>query len=150
MGAVFFYSTAYSIASLGVFSVLHALSQKTGNESIASIAGLGKKDPFAAVLLILVMLSLSGIPPLSGFIAKYYVFLGALKAGFTVLVLTAILASLVGVFYYFRVIYAVCTEKTEGDTGNVVVGGYNFYLLLLAGVFSLILGLLPDWILSLM
>jgi NADH-quinone oxidoreductase subunit N len=150
MGAVFFYSTAYSIASLGVFSVLNALSQKTGNESIASIAGLGKKDPFAAVLLILVMLSLSGIPPLSGFIAKYYVFLGAMKAGFTVLVLTAILASLVGVFYYFRVIYAVCTEKTEGDTGNVVVGGYNFYLLLLAGVFSLILGLLPDWILSLM
>lgn len=150
MGAVFFYSTAYSIASLGVFSVLHALSQKSGNESIASIAGLGKKDPFAAILLIMVMLSLSGIPPLAGFIAKYYVFLGALKAGFTTLVLTAILASLIGVFYYFRVIYAVCTEKSEAATGDIVVRGYNFYLLLLAGVFSLILGLLPDGILSLM
>lgn len=146
-GAVLFYSTAYSIASLGVFAVLQSASQNTGNESIAGLSGMGKRAPFTAALLIFLMLSLAGIPPLAGFIAKYFVFLGALEAGWNALVLTAIVASLVGVFYYFRVIYAVCMGTGEQAADENVVGGNNFLLLLLAGILSLLLGLLPNWLL---
>lgn len=148
-GAIFFYATAYSLGSLGAFSCLHAMISGTGRVELDTLNGMGKKQPFASVLLIVIMFSLAGIPPVAGFFAKYYLFFGTLNSGYTWLVLIAILASLIGVFYYFRVIYAVLKEESIDSKGFKVEKEHAFLLAAVA-VISLILGIFPSYIQTLL
>src|SRR5436853_3747211 len=114
-GAIFMYAAAYSFASIGAFACLSAMSIN-GDESVNSIAGLGKQKPFIAVLLSIMMLSMAGIPPVAGFFAKYYIFYSALQSGYVWLVVVAIISSLIGVYYYFRVIYTLfAVNPTAGS-----------------------------------
>ena len=78
-GALLFYTAAYSISSITSFAILLVVSKSTGNDSIASFYGLGKTNPFLAVVTVIAMLSLAGIPPTAGFFAKYYIFSSAIQ-----------------------------------------------------------------------
>ncbi|MBK9399833.1 MAG: NADH-quinone oxidoreductase subunit N [Bacteroidetes bacterium] len=148
-GSILLYTAAYSLGSLGAFSCLHAMGKKDGEEGIDAFNGLGKRQPLVAIFLIMTMFSLAGIPPVAGFFAKYYLFYGALTGGYTWLVLVAILSSLIGVFYYFRVIYAVLKDDTLESEGFILDAGHQF-LLLFAAVMSLVIGIFPSWIQSLL
>jgi NADH-quinone oxidoreductase subunit N len=148
-GSILLYTAAYSLGSLGAFSCLHAMGKKDGEEGIDAFNGLGKRQPLVAIFLIMTMFSLAGIPPVAGFFAKYYLFYGALTGGYTWLVLVAILSSLIGVFYYFRVIYAVLKDDTLESEGFKLDAGHQF-LLLFAAVMSLLIGIFPSWIQSLL
>ncbi len=147
-GAILFYAAAYSVGSLGAFSVLHGVS-KGGNEQLTALNGLGKRQPVVGIFLSLVMFSLAGIPPVAGFFAKYYLFFGAFKAGYSWLLLVAILSSLIGVFYYFRVIYALFKEESGKGEEKLLDGGH-LTLLILAGLLTLVIGLAPGLIQSLL
>jgi len=100
-----FYLLAYLFMNVGAFAVLVALSAK-GQEfhELEDFNGLGERRPWLAAAMSVFLLSLAGFPPTAGFLAKFYVFSTAVKQGFTSLIIIAVLASLVSVYYYLRVI----------------------------------------------
>jgi NADH-quinone oxidoreductase subunit N len=138
--SLFFYALAYSISSLSSFAILILISKSTGAESIDSFSGLMRRNPFLAAATIIAMLSLAGIPPTAGFFAKYYIFSAAIQHDLTTLVLIAISGSLIGVFYYFKVIAAVFknTESPKIETNREING-----LILTTVIITLVLGILP-------
>jgi NADH-quinone oxidoreductase subunit N len=104
-GAVLFYLLTYAITNLGAFGVIALLEDyDRPNDKITDYAGLWHDHPGLAALMTMFMLSLGGFPPMAGFIAKWYVFSAAIKAGYTWLAIVGVLTSVVSVFYYLRVV----------------------------------------------
>ena len=140
-GAILLYSLAYSLSSIGAFALLHSVSSK-GDERISALKGLAKSNPLIAFSMVILILSLAGIPPVAGFFAKYYVFYGALESGLTWLVLIAIVGSLIGVYYYFKVLYTMFQEQEQ----DLVIQIPHRNLIYLTAILSLIIGLIPSLI----
>lgn len=111
-----FYLIAYMFMNAGAFGVLAALSGK-GEEhtSLADLAGLGRRHPWLAASLAVFLLSLAGIPPTAGFLAKFYVFSAAVAKGHAVLAVAAVLASLIAVAYYLKVVVAMYMQDAESE-----------------------------------
>ena len=154
--AILFYATAYSIGSIGTFCILNIVSNAKGNDSTDSFNGLGKSNPFLAFVMTVALLSLAGIPPTAGFFAKYFIFVAAFQSGFSGLVLVAIFASLVGVYYYFRIIIAMYFKKPAlsitGEVTNEKIElqiNHKILLVVIAAA-TLALGLFPDFIIRLL
>jgi NADH-quinone oxidoreductase subunit N len=139
--ALLFYGTAYILATIGAFAVAIPVFTSTGKETIDAFNGLGKKKPFLAAMLTLCMLSLAGIPPVAGFVAKYFIFSEAIRNGYLVLTLIAIMASGVGVYYYFKVILAMYTQ--EGESSEIRVPPLYWAVIMICVGFSLLLGIFP-------
>jgi NADH-quinone oxidoreductase subunit N len=154
--AILFYATAYSIGSIGTFCILNIVSNAKGNDAIDSFNGLGKSNPLLAFIMTIALLSLAGIPPTAGFFAKYYIFTSAFQSGFPGLVLIAIFASLVGVYYYFRIIIAMYFKKSalfisgEIVSEKLVLQTNHKILLIVIAAAILALGLFPDFIIRLL
>ncbi|MBI4115912.1 MAG: NADH-quinone oxidoreductase subunit N [Candidatus Omnitrophica bacterium] len=113
---VLVYLIAYALTNLGAFLCVIIVSNHFGNDEIESYAGLSEKSPFLAFCLTLFLLSLAGIPPLAGFIGKYFVFASAIEGKFFTLAVVAALNSAVAAFYYFKVVrlmYLVPAETKE-------------------------------------
>jgi NADH-quinone oxidoreductase subunit N len=116
---VMFYLAIYAAMILGSFGVVMLVSVRgEANMSLTSYAGLSRRDPFAAAMLSVFMLSLAGIPPTAGFIAKISVFSAAVRAGYWPLVLIAVLGSVVAAFYYIRVIVLMYMQEPEPGLAN--------------------------------
>jgi NADH-quinone oxidoreductase subunit N len=146
--AILFYTAAYSIGSIGTFCVLNLVTNAKGNDTVEAFNGLGKTNPMLAFVMTLALLSLAGIPPTAGFFAKYYIFTAAFYSGYTGLVIIAVIASLIGVYYYFRLIIAMYFKDS---TDEVPVDQNNHQLLLiLVAVAIIALGLFPDFIIRLL
>lgn len=105
-----YYIVAYSIASLTSFIVIqHVASFQKGDESIDAFKGLVKRNPLLAGAMTLSLLSMAGIPPLCGFLAKYFVIVNLLNGGFITLVIIMILSSAISSVYYLKIIIAMYT-----------------------------------------
>jgi NADH-quinone oxidoreductase subunit N len=120
ISAALFYLVAYAATVIGAFGVVMLVSSRGEQRtSLSAYAGLARRSPVSAGLLSLFLLSLAGIPPTVGFVAKVAVFRAAIEAGYWPLVLIGVLASVVGAFVYLRVIVAMYmqepTEETEPD-----------------------------------
>lgn len=103
--AVIIYLTIYLVMNLGVFACILSMRRSDGMvEEIDELAGLSRNSPMMAFLLAMLMFSLAGIPPLAGFFAKFYVFLAAINAGLYTLAVIGVLSSVVGAYYYLRII----------------------------------------------
>jgi NADH-quinone oxidoreductase subunit N len=102
--ASIFYLVQYVFANAGAFLVAAAVAQATGKEEIADYAGLAQRNPPLAFAMLLLLLSLGGIPPLAGFWAKVYVFVEAARSGLWWLVLLGALLSVVALYYYLMVV----------------------------------------------
>jgi NADH-quinone oxidoreductase subunit N len=118
LSALLYYVLTYALASLGSFGVLGALEAE-GADSIAGLAGLSRRAPALSFCMLIFLLSLAGIPPLSGFFAKFYLFGAALNTGdhfgLLWLVLLAIATSAVSLYYYLRVLKQIyVAEPLEG------------------------------------
>jgi NADH-quinone oxidoreductase subunit N len=116
ISASLFYLLAYATMILGGFGVVMLVSIR-GEErtSLGSYAGLARRSPLLAALLTVFLLSLAGIPPTAGFIAKVSVFSAAVRAGHWELVLVAVLASVVAAFFYLRVIVLMYMQDPQDD-----------------------------------
>jgi len=103
--AVIVYLVIYLVMNLGVFACILSMRRSDGMvEEIEELAGLSRNSPIMAFLLAMLMFSLAGIPPLAGFFAKFYVFLAAINAGLYTLSVIGVLSSVVGTYYYLRII----------------------------------------------
>jgi NADH-quinone oxidoreductase subunit N len=102
---VLVYIAIYLAMTLGTFACIIAMRRTTGSvEQIADLAGLARTRPAMAFFLAMLLFSLAGVPPLAGFFAKFYVFLAAINAGLYTLAVIGVLVSVVGAYYYLRVV----------------------------------------------
>lgn len=146
--AILYYAAAYSSATLAAFMVLHLVSTANGgNTSIASFNGLVKREPLLAGTMTLALLSMSGIPPLSGFFAKYSIFINAMSNGFVALTIIGILGSLIGVYYYFKILIAMFVGEAS-DKSAIQLTTAQKALLIAFNLIIILLGLMPQWVLT--
>lgn len=141
--AIFYYSTAYTIASITGFAVLIAISGNQNELPVDQFKGLAKNNPLLTTALVVSMFSLAGIPPLAGFFGKYMAFLTAFNSNLVVAVILAIVGSLIGVYYYFRpVVYAF---NNEGQTPERIEANVAFNIVVFTGIFlSIFIALFHD------
>ncbi len=130
------YMLIYLVMTLGTFAFILAMRRKEGNvEEIGDLAGLSNTNPVMATILTILMFSLAGIPPLAGFWAKWYVFLAAINAGLYALAVIGVLASVVGAYYYLRIIKIMWFDEPVG--GFLPMSGSLRFVLGLSGAFIL-------------
>ena len=149
--AAMFYAVSYALMSAGAFAAIIMLARQGFEaEEISDYAGLAKTQPSLAGLILLIMGSLAGLPPLLGFWAKVAVIKAALDASLLWLAITAVVFAVVGAFYYIRVIKVMFFDKPAEATPAGLLGdfqarwlfGFNAGLMLVLGLFS---GPLLSW-----
>ncbi|HEY5825309.1 MAG TPA: NADH-quinone oxidoreductase subunit N [Cyclobacteriaceae bacterium] len=143
---IIYYLAAYSAATLCAFSVLNRIEQQ-GYYSEENFNGLYKRSPFLAVAMTIALLSMAGIPPLAGFFGKYLVFVSALKQGYVGVVIVAVVTSLIGVYYYLRVIVNMYFKSSP--SANIEVSSSLRVLLIILIALIIGLGVFPDLLTSL-
>jgi NADH-quinone oxidoreductase subunit N len=143
--ASLFYVITYVLTTLGSFGLLMLLSHKGHDcETIDDLKGLNKRYPWFAFIGLVMMFSLAGIPPTVGFAAKLGILEALVDGEHTFLAVIAVLASLIGAFYYLRVVKVMYfDEPKEGHTAVISGSGFALGLLILNTVFVLALGVLP-------
>jgi NADH-quinone oxidoreductase subunit N len=125
--AVLVYMTIYLFMNVGTFACILSM-RRQGNmvEGIADLAGLGKTNPKMALALLIFMFSMAGIPPLAGFFGKLYVFMAAIEAQLIALAVIGVVASVVGAFYYVRIVkimyFDEAAEPFDTPIGKAVAG----------------------------
>ncbi|MHA7970690.1 NADH-quinone oxidoreductase subunit NuoN [Rhizobium terricola] len=121
VSGVITYMLIYLIMTLGTFACIMAMKQKEGGnvENIDDLAGLSTTKPFMALVLTALMFSLAGIPPLAGFFGKYFVFVAAIEAKLYALAIIGVLASVVGAFYYLRVVKVMWFDDAKGEFSRI-------------------------------
>jgi NADH-quinone oxidoreductase subunit N len=149
-GAVLFYLLAYAVTNLGAFGVIALLDNAhRPNDRIRDYAGLSNTHPALAALMTIFLLSLGGFPPTAGFIAKWYVFSAAVKAGYTWLAIIGVLTSVVSVFFYLRVVVMMYMTPSEQPATFPAVPRIAGFALIASAVLVFYLGILPtrvlDW-----
>jgi NADH-quinone oxidoreductase subunit N len=136
VAVVLFYILVYGLNNLAAFGAVQAAEDALGTDDIAALSGLARRSGPVAMVLSLTLLSLTGIPPLIGFFAKFFVFLAAVQAGFSWLVLIAVVNSAVSAVYYLRVVRSLYAE--EGTEGKRVRVGPALGTALGVGVVSIL------------
>lgn len=143
--SVMIYMVIYIAMTLGCFAFILAMNNREGYvESIYDLAGLARSNPFMAVIMTLHLFSLASIPPLAGFFGKWYTFSAAVGAGLVPLAIVGMLASVVGAFYYLRMIRLMWFDEPKG---NFLAMPLELRLvLMLSGVFVLFYVFFGIWI----
>ncbi|HRJ57057.1 MAG TPA: NADH-quinone oxidoreductase subunit N [Anaerolineales bacterium] len=113
--SVVFYLAAYIATNLLAFGIVMAFSRITGLEEITDYAGLSRRNPLLALMMLAAFLSLAGMPPFGGFVAKVFVFAAGVEANFVWLVIVGILNSIIGVYYYLNVLKYVYLYRMPGE-----------------------------------
>lgn len=150
-----YYLIVYVLTNLAAFAVVILFANLTGSDEIKDYAGLSRRSPYLALAMMLAMLSLGGMPPLAGFVAKFYVFLAALAPGagalsqgvadrspwMVALVIIGILNAIVGLYYYLTVIKVMYVERSPEEGVKVPVPGAYRVALALAIIGILAMGI---------
>jgi NADH-quinone oxidoreductase subunit N len=146
LGAVLYYLFVYMFMNFGAFAVITLLAGPDGDrDRFSDLEGLAKRNPLMAILMTVFMLSLAGFPPSVGFFGKLFLFTAGVGAGYTWLVVLAVLMSVVSVFYYVRVLIPVWSTSTRTDRLHSSVSSTT--AIALSGVLSVVLGLYPTTLL---
>jgi NADH-quinone oxidoreductase subunit N len=144
--AALFYTLTYVLATVGAFGIIILLSRRGHEaENLSDFKGLNQRSPWTAVMMMFIMLSLAGIPPLVGFFGKLNVIDAVLSSGYTGLAIVMVLASVVGAYYYLRVIWYMYFEEAE-DQALLQASSDTRIILSLNAVAVLALGLVPGWL----
>ena len=142
-----FYLGAYAAMIIGAFGIVELVSVRgEANIGLESYTGLARRHPFAGAALAVFLLSLAGIPPTAGFIAKVAVFSAAIQTGLWPLVLLAVLASVVAAFFYIRVIVLMYMREPEPRPDDAAVldrAMVNRLAILGPAVLTILFGILP-------
>jgi NADH-quinone oxidoreductase subunit N len=143
------YLLAYTFMNFGAFALVIFLETKGyAAESVSDFNGLAKRNMPAALVMLLFLLSLAGIPPTAGFIGKYYLFTAAMNAGYAWLAVLAVLMSAVSLFYYFRI--AAAMFFTEGSPTPVASSYALTAALVICATGTLVVGVAPEKVLELL
>lgn len=140
-GYILYYLAAYGVSSILAFAIYSVVKEQTGVDSIDGLKGLFANNKFLGIALAFAMLSLAGIPPMAGFFGKYAVFSNAVSGGAIWPVIIAILTSLVGVYYYLRV---MAVSFTAGEMPKIQLQTGYAIVIFIATAILLVLGVMPD------
>jgi NADH-quinone oxidoreductase subunit N len=149
--SISFYLLSYVLMVVGAFGILILIGRPgEGNLELKDVAGLARTRPGLAAAMSIFLLSLAGIPPTAGFVAKWYVFSAAVKEGLISLALIGVLTSVIGVFYYLRVIvYMYMREPAKGAAESPAWSSWTAVLAVtLAAAGVLLIGLFPGNLLN--
>ncbi|MBD3828956.1 MAG: NADH-quinone oxidoreductase subunit N [Arcobacter sp.] len=151
--AIMFYLIAYLLSALGAFGLAsHIISETNVKVTYDDFKGLAKQRPFLAAMMTIFLFSLAGIPSTIGFIGKFYVFTEAINAGYTVLTIVAIIATIVSVYYYFKLIammyfypsvHYIETEEFNDKRVSTYAIAFVAILTILGGIGSAIVFFIP-------
>ena len=148
-GAILFYLLTYAVTNLGAFGVIGLLERGDGvGDRVSDYAGLWNVRPGLAALMTIFLLSLGGFPPFAGFIAKWYVFTAAIKAGYTWLAIVGVLTSVISVFFYLRIVvmmYMTSASSASPIPDTPRVAGFA---LVVSAILVFYLGILPTQVLN--
>jgi len=149
-GSALFYMLTYVLTTLSTFGLILLLSRKGFDcERIADLKGLNQRSPVLAGVLLVSMFSLTGIPPMVGFYAKLAVLQALVGAGYVSIAVVAVLFSLVGAFYYLRIVKMAYFDEPEGEVLSAPSGVLPNGLMSLNGLAILALGILPGGLMAL-
>ncbi len=143
-----FYLVSYALTNLGAFGIISMIEKENGeNLSYEDYAGLARRKPVVAVLLSMFMFSLTGVPPFSGFVGKYYLFASAVQSHLTWLAILGVVTSLFSTYYYLRIIVYMYFREPK-DTTVLVFPKFSFMTVVVCGIGVAVLGIFPSLILN--
>lgn len=142
--SVLYYVVAYAASSIIAFCAALMVEEWKGGDKVSDFNGFAKKYPIHALLFTIALLSMAGIPPLAGFWGKYYILLETISNGYIYVAVIAILASVVGLFYYFKFIYAMYVEEERIESPAIVGNAIYTFVMLLCILVIIAIGLFPN------
>ncbi len=147
---VLFYLVAYTVMNVGAFGVLSYLeTSEKANLTFDDYSGLASRRPTLALLMAVFMFSLSGIPPFAGFFGKYYVFAGAVQAGYTWLAVVGVLMSVVSAYYYLRLVVLMYFKEQSHAALDAPNSGLGMAALAISALMLVGLGIYPTAVVNL-
>ena len=138
ISSVAFYMIAYMVTNLAAFGAIAAFERATGSDDISAFNGMSRRSPGLALIMLVALLSLSGMPPLAGFIAKFFVFAAAVKANLVWLAVVGALNSIVGLYYYMTILKYIYLYPPEDETPIVMTRPFTVALVILSLVVILV------------
>jgi NADH-quinone oxidoreductase subunit N len=145
--AILFYLLVYTLMNLGAFTIVMLLELKTKNQQLTTnFAGLSSKYPLLAFAMAVFMVSLAGIPPTGGFMAKFYLFKSAVEAGYIGLVIIAVLNSVISVYYYLRIVVLMYMKPAESEVASIEFPQPVSFVLAVCTIGIVYLGIYPAFI----
>ena len=146
--SVLFFLASYALTNLGAFIAIIAISNKLDSDLIDDYSGMGRRAPLLALALTLCLISLIGMPPAAGFMAKFYIFSGAVQHGLLWLVVIAVVNSVISAYYYLRVVKVMWLGEPVSEEKVPSSGALRLALSLsILGV--LLLGIVPGLVMRL-
>ncbi|NVO03333.1 MAG: NADH-quinone oxidoreductase subunit N [Bacteroidetes bacterium] len=148
-GTLLYFSISYAIATITAFAVIMLVREERGTFSLQDYKGLAKQNPVEAFAMAVAMMSLAGIPPLAGFMAKYNIFSVAMNGGYVWLVIVGVIGSMISVFYYFKPIIYMYFHRADAHKKIETTKAYKIHILLVS-ILLIILGFLPGLVIGLL
>ena len=143
------YVLVYTFMNLGAFLVVVTLRRKgVIGEDVEDLGGLMHKSPGYAILMLVFLLSLAGIPPTAGFLGKYYIFLALIQTKHYTLAVIATLYVAVAIYYYFRIVKSMFVREAEEKAPPLATTVGMRFALAASAVLTLVIGLYPEPFLS--
>jgi NADH-quinone oxidoreductase subunit N len=142
-----FYLGAYAAMTMAAFFAVIAITNTTNSDRIEDLAGMGTRSPWAAAVLALALVSLTGIPPTAGFMGKLFLFNAAVDANLVWLAVLGLVNSVVSAYYYVRIV-RVMYMRPASSTDRIGVGIPAGTALLVTGATVVVLGVFPGWLLE--
>jgi NADH-quinone oxidoreductase subunit N len=146
VAAIAVYTVTYALMNIGAFGVVSLLVKNENDpHTLDDIAGLGFRRKFFGFALAMCMFSLSGLPPTAGFISKFYIFKTAIESGHSTVAIIGILASIISVYYYLRVVYYLYMKEPSEEAAVATSAGVfavGALMIVVAGI--LIIGIYPS------
>ncbi len=147
--AALFYTLTYVVATAGAFGIVILLSRRGYDaELLTDFKGLNTRSPWFALMMLFLMFSLAGVPPFVGFFGKLNVISVVLDSGYPGLAVLMVLATVVGAYYYLKVIWYMYFEESE-DKAVLQAGTDTKFVLSVNSIAVLALGIMPGWLLAL-
>lgn len=144
--SVVFYLAVYLITNMAAFGAVAAFSQVVDSDDMSAYYGMSRRSPGLALVMMVALLSLAGMPPLGGFIAKVLVFAAAIQSGLIWLAVAGVLNSIIGLFYYLTVLKYIYLYRSEGDEQPVpLTRAFRLALIVLTGGIILLGTLFSPW-----
>ena len=140
--SVIFYLVAYLLTNLAAFGVVLVFGRITGSDEIADYAGLSRRAPGLALIMLVAFLSLAGMPPLAGFIAKVFVFAAAVQADYVWLAVVGVLNSIIGLYYYLTVLKVVYLYRSDNEDQPLPITRPNMIALVILTAGIILVGTL--------
>ncbi|MDR0489198.1 MAG: NADH-quinone oxidoreductase subunit NuoN [Propionibacteriaceae bacterium] len=152
VASIMFYLVAYGFAALGAFAIV-TLVRSQGREvtDLAAWAGIGKRDPVIAVIFLIFLLSMAGIPLTAGFVGKYIAFVAAWQGGYWWLAMAGVLGAIIAVYIYVRVVQIMFFKDPDGPTATITQAGpATWIVMILCVIGTVAFGIVPGPLLDLL